>query len=132
MEGMATSADPADTHQWFRVDLGEKFIPRKIVFAWRDIAFPKEYHILASEDGEEWEVLASNLDAGEGEKIRTEGGMPALCHKVKFPFLFKSFRYIQVLIEKGADYYVKYPQYKFVQILNFKVFPKEEFAIRSD
>ncbi len=122
--GTANSGDPADTVQWFVVDLEQFYVPDTAVFIWRRYAYPKKYRILGSKSGVYWEILAGDLNAADGEKVR-KGGIPSIKHVISLNGIEEDYQFIKVEIPKGAPYHVRYSSYNFVQLQEFKLFPKE-------
>jgi len=123
MGGTATSGDPADTDQWFVVDFKELVKPDTVVIYWFAFASPRQYEIQGSVYGEKWRKLAGDLNAGTGERLK-KGGIDSLKHKIHLNEE-KEFQYIRVFIPAGAPYYKRYPQWEYVQIQEFKLFPKK-------
>lgn len=120
--GTATSGDPADTVQHFTVNLKKLYRPDRAVLYWRDLAYPEQYSLYGSKTGRRWDLLAKTLNAGTGKHMR-KGGILSYRQVVDFD-TDELYQYIRVEIPKGADYYAKYPQYKFVQLQEFKLFPR--------
>lgn len=124
--GTANSGDPADTGQYFVVDLEEFVTPGRAVFYWRDIAFPREYEILGSRNGHDWIRLAGDLNAENGtHTLSPIENMKVFEQTVNLPDTVPSVQFIKIQIPKGASYYGKYDSYDFVQLLEFKLFPAQ-------
>lgn len=122
--GTATSGDPADTVQRFTINLEKLHRPGRAVLYWRDLAYPEKYSIHGSRTGRKWDVLARNLNAAKGKHTR-KGGILSYRQVVEFD-TDRAYQFIRVEIPKGAPYYGKYPQYKFVQLQEFKLFPRSD------
>ncbi len=125
-DGTATSGDPDLETQWFLIDLQQPYPMEKAVFLWREHAYPQFYHLLTSSDGEEWIEQAIGLDAGAGEQLLSDGGMPSYKQVVKPDYPEELVQFIRVEIPRGAPYFQYFPQYNFVQLIDFKFFPAEQ------
>lgn len=124
-DGTATSGDPARAPQWFLVDFQEKHELDRAEFLWRAHAYPESYNIqLFAEEDTPVHVI-EGLNAGEGEEVYSDGGMPSRHQVVELDEVEEPIRLIRVEIPLGAPYHQFFPQYDFVQILDFKVFPRE-------
>lgn len=125
-EGLANSGDPADTTQYFVVNLGELIRPGRAVFYWRDLAYPRHYKIYGSKLKQKWTPLAVNLNAEDGQHELTPiGNMKAWKQTVDLPDTAPEVQFIKVVIPEESDYFGKYDSYNFVQLFEFKLFPHE-------
>lgn len=123
--GMAVSGDPADTDQWVSVDLGRARPLDRAVAVWRQHAYPKSFAVYGSVDGRRWERVAGGLNPETGASgYSVSGGTPWYALTVQLGG--KSFRWLKLVVPKGSDYYVKHEQWRYVQLLELKVYPREQ------
>jgi hypothetical protein len=96
-----------------------------MVFYWRNLAYPRNYEILVSKTGHRWSLLKRNLDARNGtDTLTPTENTKTMKHVVTFPDTVDQYQLIRVRIPKGSDYFAKYDQYDFMQLHEFKLFPK--------
>lgn len=129
-KGLATSGNIPDTDQWFTVDLRQFYVPDTVVIFWRNIARPGSYRIQASKLGQEWSTLAT-MSAGDTSLIK-RSGMGLARHSIPLASGNEDYRYIRVLIPKDSPYHVKYNGDQFVQVFEFKLFPRYKPRSLSD
>lgn len=124
-KGMSTSADPADTDQWVEIDLGEIKDAAAIVTIWRRLAYPKQFRLRGSLDGERWYEFGDTYSADFGTTItsHSQTGDPIWIHTASIGQY--SLRYVRLEIPQGAPYHKKFQNYTFVQLYELKVYPPE-------
>ncbi len=119
--GMAVSFDPKDSEQFVILDLGKASALSEIITYWRALAYPYFYYILYSNDKKKWEQYDGIVNLKSEPIKRIEGsGIPMKIGDTEVKNL--TTRYIKLFIPKGTPYYKKYPQYKFLQLLEVKVY----------
>lgn len=123
--GLAMSHDPADTVQWFVIDLERAYTPDTIVLDWWNFAYPEQYRVEASRFRRHWTPLARNLNAANAREQRI-GGLP-IRRQIVTPETGQAFRYVRVKIPEGASYYKKYEVYNFVALVEIKMFARDAF-----
>jgi hypothetical protein len=123
--GTSLSGDPADTMQQVTIDLKQLYTPDTVVLFWWTNAYPERYRITASKLKRNWDVLADELNAGNGDKVQP-GGLPSIRQIIR-PGKNASYRYIRIEIPKGSPYYTKYDEHNFVGLVELKVFPRDTF-----
>lgn len=121
--GTVNSGDVHAAEQWATVDLGESVAVRSVVTVWRRLAYPQAFRLYGSSDGGQWELLAWNIDAGAGAELRSSRGDPL--YLVTTPAAGKCYRYVKVVVPKGSRFFVKHPEWRFVQLVELKVFAEE-------
>ena len=126
-DGTATSGDPDVETQWFLIDLMDEYKIERYEFLWREFAYPQHYNLMTSTDpeGEEWTEQAMELNADDGDKELSEGGLPSIRHVVEPEYPDEPVQFIRVEIPRGASYHQYFPQYDFVQLLDFKAMEPE-------
>jgi hypothetical protein len=125
-KGTANSRDPADTAQYFIINLQQLIKPGRAEVYWRDLAYPKEYEIWGSKFKRNWVKLADDINAADGEHELTPiGNMKAYINTVHFPDTAPEIQFVKLRIPKGASYYGHFPSYNFVQLFEFKIFPDD-------
>lgn len=120
---MACSGDPDEDTQWIEVDLGKLTTAGKFLTYWRQLCYPKKFSLQISLNGEIWQTLGDTFDASTGKGTRSSTGDPLYEHVVDVTS--RVVRYVRLTIPKGAEYYKRFPSYRFVQIFELKVYPPE-------
>jgi len=117
---MATSGDPSKAEQYFKIDLEEIKSAKQLVIVWRALAYSKSYRVEISKDNQSWESVATAQDAGGGSFSYSRTGDPVriMQHQLNN----KKFRYLKVIIPYKSPYYVADPKWRFVQIMEVKLF----------
>ena len=121
--GTVNSGSIHAAEQWATVDLGDSVAVRSVVTVWRRLAYPLAFRLLGSRDGEEWELIEWNINAGEGAEARSSRGDPLLV--VTNPAGGRQYRYVKVLLTQGSRFFVKHDNWDFVQLVELKVFAEE-------
>jgi hypothetical protein len=124
--GMAQSGNPEEEDQWVKIDLGRERACEWVIVFWRSLAYSQEYSLLGSSDGENWEEIKRNLNAEDGvlEQCQTDRvGVTTPCWIVKTKVGGKTYRYVKLYMKKGSKYFNKFPDCKFVQLMEIKVYP---------
>ncbi len=122
--GMAVSFDPAISDQYLIVDLEKIKKVERIITYWRALAYPYFYFILYSNDGKKWNKIKKIVKL-KGKKIVhiKNSGIPLIIGDT--PVNIET-RYIKIFIPKGTPYYKKYHHYKFLQLVEIKIYGKYE------
>jgi len=117
---MATSGDPEKQEQFFIIDLEKRVKLTDLVIIWRSLAYSKEYIVELSLDSKRWERVAVHQDASQGVFGYSRTGDPVriMSHSLEN----RSGRYLKITVPKGSPYYVADPTWKFVQIMDVKIF----------
>lgn len=117
-EGMACSFDPAKKAQWVQIDLQKKYALKCVKTYWRALCYPRDFSVLVSNDGKHWQKVAEHLDAGKVKTWHSPYGDPI---KIVETSLKGEWRYVKIYIPKGAKYYRKFKNYRFVQLYEVEV-----------
>jgi hypothetical protein len=118
--GMAVSTDPDLEDQWLVVDLQAGFPVDEITCYWRAVAYPVEYTVSIGTNGTDWtEVKIVRADK-EREVL---GNMPVQVGRASFDGAMA--RYVKVFFPKGGQYFRRFDNYRFLQLVELKVIPKE-------
>ncbi len=121
--GMINSGEVNAAAQWATVDLGRAVPVWRVVTVWRKLAYPESFRLLGSSDGEQWELLAWQLNAAGGVASYSQRGDPILT--VSTPVAGSLCRYVKVMVMQGDRMYVKHPEWRFVTLAEMKVFGAE-------
>lgn len=98
--GMAMSHLPESGDQYAVIDLGEVSTFKEILIYWWGLAFPTDYRIEISDDGENWETAQADLNASDGEDTRSSMGDYLVLQTVE---LSATARYIRIYIPTGTQ-----------------------------
>jgi len=120
LDGMAVSNDPELSDQWLIVDLGKEYPVKEVVCIWRSLAYPVKFYLSLSVDGKEW--ICEQVVEGAQESSMA-GNMPVKLSRAFFDC--KDSRYVKLLFPVGGEYVRRYEHYRFLQLVELKVFPKE-------
>lgn len=121
--GMATSGDPGETDQRIEIDLESIQDASVILTYWRRLAYPQQFSLRGSLDGERWYEFGDTYSADDGRQGLSETGDPILIHTA--PIGNYAIRFVRLEIPKGAPYAKKFENYRFVQLFEIKVYPTE-------
>lgn len=120
-EGMATSGPIIGEDQQVTIDLGAIHPVNSIVSYWRALAYPESYCVKVSEDNINFREIASKINAAQGAFSRSDAGDPLRVISLNTGGTLA--RYIQIFIARNSPYYVKHPEWDFVQLMEVQVFP---------
>jgi len=119
--GMATSGDVTLQDQFVVIDMGIIQPVDRIKVYWRKLAYSRNYSIRLSEDGENWTVLASGINACEGMDELSDTGDPMKVITTQGGGA--KARFVQVFVPCGNDFFHKHEEWKFVQLMEVKAYP---------
>lgn len=119
--GMATSGDVTLQDQFVVIDMGIIQPIDRIKVYWRRLAYSKDYSIKISNDGENWTVLALGINAEDGIDELSDTGDPMKV--VTTQGSGAKARFVQVFVPKGSDFFHKHEEWRFVQLMEVKVYP---------
>jgi len=120
-KGMAVSFNPAKSDQFVIIDLKKIEPVSKIITYWRALAYPYFYYIYYSNNKKEWKKYKKIVKLKDKKPRMVPGsGIPMKIGETEFKN-FKA-RYIKIFIPKGAPYYKRYPKYKFLQLMELKIY----------
>ncbi len=121
-DGMAVSGDPAFSSQFVIIDLGRVYEIEKIITYWRALAYPYFYYLYFSKDKKEWKRYKNIINLKDKKKIYIKGvGVPLKIGETKVNL---KTRYIKIFIPRNVPYYRKFPHYRFLQLMEVKVYGK--------
>ncbi len=119
--GMAVSKeDPSVDEQWILIDLGKSYPIKDVQTFWRALAYPLEYQVLLSQDMKKWSAPTTVKNDLPSYAI---GSMPMKVSKADMNG--RVARYVKLMVPKGTKCYQRFDSYKFVQLVECKVHPKE-------
>ena len=119
-KGMAVSFDPKFSDQFIIIDLEKEEKIEKIITYWRALAYPNFYFIYVSNDKKNWKKV-STVKLTEVPTSMVEGsGIPMKIGEANFENL--KARFVKIIILKDTPYYQRYPQYKFLQLMELKIY----------
>ncbi len=119
--GMATSGDVTMHDQFVIIDLGTIQPIDRIRVYWRKLAYSKDYSIRLSNDNENWTVLASGINACDGADELSDTGDPMKVITTQGGGA--KARFVQVFVPCGSDFFHKHEDWRFVQLMEVKVYP---------
>lgn len=133
--GMAVSHPIEDSDQWVIIDLGDVVSLDKIITYWRALCYPENYKLhystqsitpeLLKKKGWmntiKWELINGNVDVETVPRVGV-GNMPGKVVETKCKGVKAGV--IRLFIAKGTSYYRKFDKYRFVQLIELKVYPK--------
>ena len=120
--GMATSGNPAEETQWVEIDLGSIQDITHILTYWRRIAYPLNFTLKGSLDGDRWYGFGDQFTES-GSAAVSETGDPMIEHLAAIGQY--AIRYVRMEVPKGAAIFKKFDNYNFVQLFEVKVYPME-------
>lgn len=118
--GMAVSFDPDKSDQFVIIDLEDVYPVERIITYWRALAYPKFYFIYASLDKKDWKKIATVNLENTPAKLIEGSGIPMKIGESKFDNL--NTRFIKLIVFKNTPYYRKFEHYKFIQLLELKIY----------
>lgn len=117
---MVTSREPDAEDQYLVFDLG-KVTPLNTLFIyWRALAYSRAYEIDISNDAEQWTTVVRGADADQGVRSYSSRGDPMLVARHDLKGV--KAQYVRILHKKNAPYIVRDPSWKFIQIMEVKLF----------
>ncbi|MDI6781671.1 MAG: discoidin domain-containing protein [bacterium] len=119
--GMATSGDVTLQDQFVVIDLGIIQPIDRIKVYWRKLAYSKDYSIRLSNDNENWTVLDSGINACNGADELSDTGDPM--KMIITQGGGAKARFVQVFVPCGSDFFHKHEDWRFVQLMEVKVYP---------
>lgn len=118
--GMAVSSDPFQSDQYVIVDLGQVQEIEKVITYWRALAYPYFYSLSFSGDKISWSK-ARNVILKEKSPSSVEGSnIPMIIGET--PLKGISARYVKIFMPKGVPYYKRFPNYRFLQLMELRVY----------
>ncbi|MFH1097828.1 MAG: discoidin domain-containing protein [Candidatus Desantisbacteria bacterium] len=120
--GMATTGDLTIQDQYIIIDLGSIQPIDRIKVYWRRLAYSRDYSVKISNDGENWGTLASGINAENGIDELSDTGDPMKVVLTEGDG--KEARYIQVFVASGSDFFHKHEEWRFVQLMEVKVYSR--------
>ncbi len=120
----ARSGAVPDSDQFFIIDLGTVQEVKEAVLFWDALAYPKNFNIDISNDGNTWSPVVKNLNAEQGALSRVLSKniySSSQVQSVEFPGN-PAGRYLRVFIPANADFYHRHSNWQFVRIYECKVF----------
>jgi hypothetical protein len=118
--GMAVSTDPGLSDQWVVVDLKDETPVEEIVCYWRAAAYPEAFSLSLSRDAVNWSQARKVM--GDQERVIVDT-MPVQVSRASFGG--ERARYVRLFFPAGGKYYHRFDSYRFLQLVELKVFPKE-------
>jgi len=118
--GMASSGDITLEDQYVIIDLGKMYPIDKVVTYWRGLAYSQDYTIKVSLDGINWTIIETGISGDDGLNERSDTGDPMKV--ISTPCDGVEAQYVQLFIAKGSRYYHKHKEWKFVQLMELKVY----------
>ncbi|MBI4777557.1 discoidin domain-containing protein [Candidatus Desantisbacteria bacterium] len=119
--GMATSGDVTLQDQFVTIDMGTIQPVDRIKVYWRKLAYSKDYSIKLSDDGKSWTMLASGINACDGIDELSDTGDPMKVIITQGGGV--KARFVQVFVPCGSDFFHKHEEWRFVQLMEVKVYP---------
>gem|GEM_PF-4338853 len=120
LTGMATSGNIDEQEQFIQINLEQPIAIESVVVEWRQLAFSKQYDIYYSIDGTIWHPIGQNINAEYGVPTYSKTGDPIIIHTTDAHNY--TAQYVRLVCPQGSRYYVKHPEWHFVQIMEFKIF----------
>jgi hypothetical protein len=119
--GMSVSEkDPLEEEQWVIVDLEQNYPIKDVQTYWRALAYPLTYEVSLSQDGRTWEANTKVKNDGSSTVV---GVIPMKISQANFNG--RKARFVKVSMPKGTQSFQRFNNYKFVQLVELKVHPKE-------
>jgi len=123
-EGMATSRSILNGDQLVTIDLGSTLPLNSIISYWRALAYPKSFSVRISDDNINWKEISSNINAESGAFSRSDAGDPM--RVVSIDAKGENARYVQIFILENSPFYVKHPEWDFVQLMEVQVYSSNQ------
>lgn len=105
--GMAISYLLENSDQYVIIDLGAEETFKKINVYWWGLAYSENYRIDLSDDGITWTTVKKNLNAEDGEDMRSDDGDYIVLHSID---LKKTARFVRLYAEAGTEIGTRLPQ----------------------